>query len=174
MAQAEPSQQLAVVAGHGNDVQYYRAVRRTISSLGALRLQASIAGITVSTAFLGVGYAAWHYVPRIELLGQSFDPGGPLAVAACVLSMILAIQFVRKIKLYTSFLDESVDIACMLEKRLIDDPSYRLTNRFHAKAHSGTGVMSLFLTSLYALMTMALLGVVLGTAELLYSFGSML
>ena len=84
--------------------------------------------------------------------------------------MMLTIQFLRKIKLYTRLLDESLDIACMLEERLIDDPSFRLTGRFHAKVHSGAGVMSLFVTSLYALMTMALFGVLFGVAELLYTF----
>ncbi len=90
MAQVEQSRQPAVIVGHRHDLEYYRVVRFTIGTLGSLRLQASIAGITASTAFLGVGYAAWHYVPEINLLGRPFDLGGPLAVAACIMSITLA------------------------------------------------------------------------------------
>jgi len=72
------------------------------------------------------------------------------------------------------YLDISTDIACRLEDELIDDPSCRMTHRFHEQVGSGTGVVRLFITSLYALITMAALGTVLGLAELPYSFGGRL
>jgi hypothetical protein len=161
----------SVIAGDNKDLLSYRVVRLTISNLGHLRLQATVSGITLSTAFLGVGYAAWHYVPKMKLLGRSFDLGAPLAFVACAISMMLAIQFLRKIRLYTNYLDESLDIACMLERNLIDDPSYRLTERFHAEIASGSSATLLFVTSVYALIAMAFIGVLLGIAEFVYSFG---
>jgi len=62
VAQDGESQRSAIIVG-------YSLVQLAISNLGELRLQATISEITVSTAFLGVGCAAWHYVPEMEIFG---------------------------------------------------------------------------------------------------------
>lgn len=171
MTDEKAEQTTPVIVGDRNDLEYYRVVRMTLSNLDSVRLQASTAGLTMSAAFLGVGYAAWRHAPEIRLLGLPIDLGALLAIAACVLAITTAVQFLRKVELFNDFIEESVDVASMLEKKLLDDESYRLTARFETKASAGARGLPLFKKSLYMLLALACFGILIAGVKLFDTFG---
>ncbi len=108
---------------------YYNLVRTNLPNLDGLRLKSAVSGLSVCTGYIAVGITLIRYVGTVEILGKNVPIGHIFSTMLCIISVFIACQFIRKISMFSHFIERSVHIASKLEKVLIPK-EIPLTMRF--------------------------------------------
>lgn len=149
------------VKGTKAEIEYYRVVRMTLHGLDGVRLNASVSGLTVCSAFIGVAFTSWKYAGVATICGLTFSIAFLLSAFSCLLSAFTAVQFALKISMFSHFIAKSVDIAKDFENRMVVNKSHKITRQFNRHKFGGAGGDLLFKISLYALFALATFGCIL-------------
>lgn len=151
------------------EMEYYRVVRMTLHGLDGVRLNASVSGLTVCTGFIGVAFTSWKYAGEALVFGYSFSLACLLSLFACLIAMIVAIQFVGKISMFSHFIAKSVDIANDFEDKIVAQRKHKITGQFDRHSFAGHRGDFLFKTSLYLLLVIAGIGLIASSVGFILS-----
>jgi|GEM_PF-2212418 len=151
------------VKGSKAEMEYYRVVRMTLHGLDGVRLNASVSGLTVCSAFIGVAFTSWKYAGVATISGHTFSMAFLLSAFSCLISAITAAQFVSKISMFSHFIAKSVDIAHDFENKMVANESHKITRQFDHHSLAGPRGDLLFKISLYALLALAIIGCIAST-----------
>lgn len=141
------------------DWEYYRIIRTTLPSFDAVRLNTSVSGLTICSAFLGVAFSTWKYSDVIQGIAKGFPLASVIAFFSCLLALIVGVQFIMKISMFSHFIASSVGVAKDFEDKLIVQEHHRLTHEFNKHKFAGANGDQLFKISLILLSSLAAFGV---------------
>jgi|JI6StandDraft_1071083.scaffolds.fasta_scaffold108959_2 hypothetical protein len=149
-----------LVTGTKEEHEYYRIVRTTLQGADSLRLQSASSGLTLCSTFIGVGFTASKYLVE-HPLPAPYPPsfGHWIVLISFVISLVVAIQYILKISMFSRFINESAEIAKTFEDRLIVNQPHRLTDRFNQDRLAGPKGDPYFKTSLLLLAAVAFVGI---------------
>lgn len=110
--------------------------------------------------FIGVGFTASKYLVE-HPLPAPYPPsfGHWIVLISFVISLVVAIQYILKISMFSRFINESAEIAKTFEDRLIVNQPHRLTDRFNQDRLAGPKGDPYFKTSLLLLAAVAFVGI---------------
>lgn len=149
-----------LVRGTKEEHEYYRIVRTTLQGADSLRLQSASSGILLCSTFIGVGFTASKYLSEPHVAAaypQNF--GHWIALISYVVSVVVAIQYILKVSMFSRFIDESAQIAEAFERKLVVFEEHQLTNRFNKDRLAGPKGDPYFKTSLILLGAVAFFGI---------------
>lgn len=149
-----------LVTGTKEEHEYYRIVRTTLQGADGLRLQSASSGILLCSTFIGVGFTASKYLTE-PLVAAAYPPnfGHWIALISYLVSIVVAVQYILKISMFSRFVDESAKIADAFERKLVVHEEHRLTDRFNKDRLAGPKGDPYFKTSLFVLGAVAFFGI---------------
>jgi hypothetical protein len=134
------------------DVAFYNVVRSNLTSIDGLRLTAARDGIAIPLTILIAVPAVIHYV-------HEDNPMAYIAGAFLFLGAIfISYRYTQKVKLYSNFITEAVDVAEKIEVLLGLDINLCLTYRFGTHRDAGRKGAHLFVAAIGIIELIAFFG----------------